>query len=171
MVLSNEKINEIISRCAEKSHSVRVRDISYIILCHFYEEKELAYRCVFGDDGHFESYSKDASIVYLERYMKDNVFLESTKDITFEENKAYMLKLKRDTELAMANGEIDKKDGLKILSDISVKLNDKFSVTDTYQEQLVFVNAKYNAICDCGRELYIPTKEDLMNEYNLVEKT
>jgi hypothetical protein len=81
-----------------------------------------------------------------------------------------MLKLKKETEDAMASGEIDKKDGLKILSDISVKLNDKFSVSEEVKEQLIYVNAKYNAICECGRELYIPTKEDLMKEYNLVEK-
>ena len=54
--------------------------------------------------------------------------------------------------------------------DISVKLNDKFSVSEEVKEQLIYVNAKYNAICECGRELYIPTKEDLMKEYNLVEK-
>lgn len=171
MVLNNEKINEIIAKCAESSHVVRVRDVSFVILSHFYEDKEVAYRCVFGDDGYFESYIKDKSIVYLEKYIQDFLFYaDSKKDITFEENKAYMLKLKKDTEEAMANGEIDKKDGLKILSDISVKLNDKFSVSEEVKEQLIYVNAKYNAICECGRELYIPTKEDLMKEYNLVEK-
>ena len=171
MVLNNEKINEIIAKCAESSHVVRVRDVSYVILSHFYEDKEVAYRCIFGDDGYYETYSKDRSIVYLEKYIQDFLFYEdSKKDITFEENKAYMLKLKKDTEDAMANGEIDKKDGLKILSDISVKLNDKFSVSEEVKEQLIYVNAKYNAICECGRELYIPTKEDLMKEYNLVEK-
>lgn len=171
MVLNNEKINEIIAKCAENSHVVRVRDVSFVILSHFYEDKEVAYRCIFGDDGYFESYIKDKSIVYLETYIQDFLFYaDSKKDITFEENKAYMLKLKKETEDAMASGEIDKKDGLKILSDISVKLNDKFSVSEEVKEQLIYVNAKYNAICECGRELYIPTKEDLMKEYNLVEK-
>lgn len=170
MVLSNDRINSIISKCAESYHDIRVRDISYSILSHFYDDKKVAYRCIFGDDGLYDKYIKDEAILFLEKYMQENVFFDDSKDITFEENKAYMLKLKRETEDAMANGEIDKKDGLKILSDISVKLNDKFSVTDTNQEQLIYVNAKYNAICDCGRELYIPTKEDLMKEYNLIEK-
>ena len=70
----------------------------------------------------------------------------------------------------MENGEIDKKDGLKILTDISVKLNDKFSVNDTNNQRVVIVNKKFNAICDCGREIYVPTKEDLMEKYNLIEK-
>ena len=93
-----------------------------------------------------------------------------TADISFEENKEYMLKLKADTEKAMEDGEIDKKDGLKILTDISVKLNDKFSVNDTNNQRVVIVNKKFNAICDCGREIYVPTKEDLMEKYNLIEK-
>lgn len=170
MVLSNDKINSIITKCLEHGYDVRVRDISYAILSHFYEDSEVAYRCVFGDDGLYDIYIKEGATSFLSKYMQNNVFFDDSKDITFEENKAYMLKLKRDTESAMANGEIEKKDGLKILSDISVKLNDKFSVVDTNQEQLIYVNAKYNSICDCGRELYIPTKEDLMKEYNLVEK-
>ena len=70
----------------------------------------------------------------------------------------------------MQNGEIEKKDGLKILTDISVKLNDKFSVNDTNNQRVVIVNKKFNAICDCGREIYVPTKEDLMEKYNLIEK-
>ena len=172
MVLSNDKINSIISKCAEHLHDVRVRDVSYAILSRFYEDKEVAYRCIFGDDGMFELYSKSKAIVFLEKYLKENVFYDDSKDITFEENKAYMLKLKRDTEAAMESGDIEKKDGLKILSDISVKLNDKFSVSEEVKEQLIYVNVKYNSICEtCGHELYIPTKEDLMKEYNLVEKT
>ena len=93
------------------------------------------------------------------------------EDITFEENKAYMLKLKKDTELAIESGEVDKKDGLKILSDISTRLNDKFAVQQTELQQQIFVSCKYNSICEsCGKELYIPTKEQLMEEYGLVEK-
>ena len=92
------------------------------------------------------------------------------EDITFEENKAYMLKLKKDTEDAIEKGEVDKKDGLKILADISTRLNDKFSVNQQQKDQMVFVSCKYNSICECGKEIYIPTKEQLMEEYGLVEK-
>lgn len=180
MVLTNEQINGIITKCEESSHDVRIRDISYIMLCHFYEDRHIAYKCIFGDEGSFSDYKTKESIVFLESYMNTNVFpmfekttkakKKSEDDITFEENKAYMLKLKRETEDAIARGEIEKKDGLKILTDISTKLNDKFQVQNEVQEQMVIVNTKYNTICDCGRELYIPTKEDLMKQYNLIEK-
>ena len=71
----------------------------------------------------------------------------------------------------MANQEIDKKDGLKILAQISTTLNDKFKVSSEDVQQRIFVNKKFNSICsNCGKELYIPTKEDLMEKYDLVEK-
>jgi hypothetical protein len=84
-----------------------------------------------------------------------------------------MLKLKKETELAMEAGDIDKKDGLKILTDISTKLNDKFSVKDDTAEQLVVVNYKYDAICpNCGKEVSRKpiTKEEAIKMYNLEEK-
>ena len=69
-----------------------------------------------------------------------------------------------------SKGTIDIKDGLKILTDISVKLNDKFNIADTTKDQLVVVNTKYNSTCEyCNHEIYIPTKEDLMKKYNLIE--
>ena len=92
------------------------------------------------------------------------------EDITFEENKAEMIKLIKQADDRYANGEIDAKDHLKIVTELRVKLNDKFQVKEEMKEQLVIVNQKYNAICDgCGRETYIPTKEDLMKQYNLIE--
>ena len=127
-----------------------------------------------------ETYDNTATMQYLKSYVDMN-FSDGTKkkkkivsedeDISFEENKAYMLKLKKDTEDAMANGEIEKKDGLKILTDISTKLNDKFNVQSNDTEQLIFVSCKYNKICECGKEIFVPTKEQLMEEYGLVEKS
>jgi hypothetical protein len=94
---------------------------------------------------------------------------KSQEEITFEQNKAEIISLIKQTQDALANKEIEVKDALKIEADLRVKLNDKFSVSDTNQEQLVIVNCKYNAVCECGREIYIPTKEDLIKEYNLIE--
>jgi hypothetical protein len=70
----------------------------------------------------------------------------------------------------MESGDIEKKDGLKILTDISTKLNDKFGAKEEMKDQMVVVECKFNSVCSCGREIYIPTKEDLMKKYNLVEK-
>ena len=61
--------------------------------------------------------------------------------------------------LARMNGELDYKDALKLETEIRTKLNDKFAVADTTEQQYVIVECKYNAICEhCNHEIYIPTK-------------
>lgn len=156
----------------EKGFAISVRDISYILLCRNYEDDIVAYKSLFGDGSETEiSYYKQSKpIVELGKLMSDTLGWNSKEDITFEENKAYMLKLKADTEKAMEAGDIEKKDGLKILTDISTKLNDKFGAKEEMKDQMVVVECKFNSVCSCGREIYIPTKEDLMKKYNLVEK-
>lgn len=171
-MITNEKIAEIITKMVDSGYSVRVGDVAYVLLCRNFDDSQVAYKALFGDgsDAEISLYSKSKAIVALTKCMKEMFGWDSKEDITFEENKAYMLKLKRDTEKAMADGDIDKKDGLKILTDISTKLNDKFGAKEEMKDQIVVVNCKYNSICECGKEIYIPTKEDLMKQYNLVEK-
>lgn len=157
---------------SEKGFAISVRDISYILLCRSYEDDIVAYKSLFGDSSETEItyYKQSTPIVELGKLMAESLGWNSKEDITFEENKAYMLKLKADTERAMEAGDIEKKDGLKILTDISTKLNDKFGAKEEMKDQMVVVECKFNSVCSCGREIYIPTKEDLMKKYNLVEK-
>lgn len=178
-MLSNEQIKSIINECAKANHQVNVRDVSYCLLSMQLEDSFVAYKSLFGNDYDYSpeyhnTYDQTSAIVHLRTLIEFKLTskkkVKTTEDISFEENKEYMLNLKRQTEEAMAAGEIDKKDGLKILTDISVKLNDKFNVSDSSQEQIVQVATKFNAICECGKEIYIPTKGDLMIKYNLVEK-
>lgn len=181
MKITNEQISKIIEDCKLSGYTIKVRDISFVILSENYEDISLAYKVVFGsdfEDNEVMEYNTCKAISFLRRYIQSNykenvskgLKKGSTKDISFEENKEYMLEIKRQTEEAMANDEISKKDGLKILADISVKLNDKFNVQEEVKEQMVVLNCKYNDVCTCGREIYVPTKEDLMKKYNLIEK-
>lgn len=182
-MISNEQIKRTIEDCAKANHTVSVRDISYVLLCMHLDDSLVAYKCIFGNDYDYNqeyhaTYDQTATMAYLKTYVEftllnDKKKKKKSEDISFEENKEYMLNLKRQTEDAMAAGEIDKKDGLKILTDISVKLNDKFNVSDSSQEQLVVVNTKYDAVCpSCGREISRRpiTKDEAMEMYNLVEK-
>lgn len=183
-MLSNENIRKIISDCTGYNHSIGMRDISFILLSWHFSDYRIAYKAIFGGDNGYdtsnaESYNESEKISFLREYMMRNIYssecpmcntVGKNEDISFEENKAYMLKLKKDTEDAMERKEIDIKDGLKILADISVKLNDKFNVQGDNREQVVIVNTKFNAICECGREIYVPTKEELIKKYNLIEK-
>ena len=173
-MISNNKIKEIIEQISENGFAISVRDISYILLCRSYEDDIVAYKSLFGDGSEAEiSYYKQSKpIVELGKLIAESLGWNSKEDITFEENKAYMLKLKADTERAMENNEIDKKDGLKILTDISTKLNDKFGAKEEMKDQIVQVEMKYNDICPyCSHEVARRpmTKEEAIKEYNLIE--
>ena len=182
-MISNEQIKRAIEDCARANHTISVRDISYVLLSMQFDDSLVAYKCIFGNDYDYNqdyhaTYDQTSTMTYLKSYVEftllnDKKKKTKTEDISFEENKAYMLSLKKQTEEAMAAGEIDKKDGLKILADLSVKLNDKFNVSDSSQEQYVHVFAKYDAVCSrCGAEISRRpiSKEEAIEMYNLVEK-
>ena len=54
-----------------------------------------------------------------------------------------------------------------------MKLNDKFNVNDSSQEQIIIVNQKYDDICPyCQHEVARRpiSKNEAMSMYNLIEK-
>lgn len=180
MELTVEKVGEILTAASTHGANLKVRDIAYVLLRRYFEDRSYAWRVCFTDADYDEktidAYEEGMGYQYLKEVLmevRDRGGLLYDEDITFEENKAYMLKLKRDTEIAMEAGELEKKDGLKILSDLSVKLNDKFSVQNEVKDQMVIVEQKYNDICPrCQTEISrrTMTKEEAMREYNLMEK-
>ena len=170
-MISNDKISTIIDDCKVVGYQVRVRDISFVILSKHFEDASVAYKAVFGSDaneGTIESYIESNGLVGGKKKGKKKFNEED--DITFDENKAEIIKLIKETQKALEEGKIKSADALKIQADLRVKLNDKFSVTDNNKDNLVQVLVKYNSICQCGREIYVPTKEELMEKYNLTEK-
>lgn len=181
-MISNDKISAIIEDCKALGYNIRVRDISFIALCKMFEDENVAYKCIFGgdvSDSVIANYIKSKEISYLKNYIESNIVLTTKKkgkkkigseeDITFDENKAEIIKLIKETQKALEDGKIKSADALKIQADLRVKLNDKFAVKDESQDSIVIVNQKYNSICSCGREIYIPTKDELMLKYNLKE--
>lgn len=160
---------------------IKVRDIYCSTLCEMFDDKEMIYRCLFDIDGKHSktkvnSYLSSKKMSFVSNYIKPYIENKISKggknsgdDISFEENKAEIIRLIKQTQEDRKAGKIDAKDALKIEADLRVKLNDKFSVTEEVKDQIVVVNIKYNAVCDCGKEIYIPTKEDLMKQYNLIE--
>lgn len=186
-MIDKDALNKILSEGKKAGHDIKVRDVCYILLCRSIDDKITVFRSLFDKDGKMPNnqimnYVNSDKIKYLGTVMHtyDNK-IESTKkkraegeDITFDENLAYMLKLKKDTEDAMKKNEIDKKDGLKILADLTVKLNDKFNISEEVRDQVVIVENKYDDICPvCSTEISRRpmSKQEAMEKYDLVERS
>lgn len=177
-----------------RGYEPRIRDIAYAELRVKFDDAMIAYAVVFEQpksEGVVRAYDKEPMTQYLVRQMgKDGnaddsapkveeqlAEIEASQsaaqgaDITFEENKAAMVELISRTETALEEGTIDVDKGLKILSDLRVKLNDKFGATDKAAAQYIFVKPKYNMICPHTRkECWQIDKEFAKKTFNLVEK-
>ena len=184
--ISIEDFNKILADAKKMGYNLRMSDIFYTFELQRFENKEVIYSVLFGKGSskeEIDSYDRSNKIKFLKKYINVNYpilpsvekeqlkrgrqkkAVEEHEDITFEENKAYMLKLKKDTEEAIKKGEIEKKDGLKILADLSVKLNDKFAVSEKQDEQRIIVYSKYNDTCPyCHHEIRRKTDEDMLAE-------
>lgn len=183
-MIDNEVLNKILADSRIAGHDAKVRDVCYVLLCRYIDDRITIFRSLFDKDGKMpesqaNNYIKSEKVKYLEDVLqvydnkpKSKKQKREGESISFDENLAYMLKLKKQTEEEMANGKVDKATGLKILSDITVKLNDKFKITEEHKEQMVVVNAKYDAICPvCSTEVARRpiSKAEAMELYGLIE--
>ena len=149
--MTNKDLLDCINACSKKGYSVNIRDIAYVLLINEIENKT-AYKCIFGKD---EDFNEDYYVTYQN-----------------EENKLEMIKLIKETQIALENGDIETKDALKIQADLRTKLNSQFNVSDDSNGQYIVVNQKFNDICPyCGREVSakIISKEEAKLIYNLKE--
>lgn len=178
-MISNEDIRNITEKCATKGFSIKVYDISFLLLCKHFEDESVSYRAIFGSntsEDEMNSYICSPKMQYLKELVNDATSTIKTiggKDmsITFEENKEGLIKLLGKISEAVENEEIDKKDAIKLETEIRTKLNDKFSVGETTQHQFVIVEAKFNHICEwTHKECYLQTKEYAKKNWNLYEK-
>lgn len=182
-MITNEEIKKCIDDCIALGYNITTRDISFVLLLQFYEDANVAYKCIFSKDNNFnadycETYSQTNAISYLKIYAEQNFSKGNkrggqTEDLSFDENKAEMIRLIAETQRALENGDIETKDALKLQAELRVKLNSQFNVSEDQKDQMIMVNAKYDAICpSCGREVSRKpiTKEEAMKMYNLIEK-
>lgn len=174
--MDNEQIKKTIEHFNENGETIRVRDIAYTLLSKMFADSKTAYQCLFGSEG-YDEYADDEMRSKLEQYMSDAGYIRSVSEdndtgtITFEENRREMELLLKKTQQSMDDGLVDPKDGLKIMADIRVKLNDKFKVESKQQERMIVVERKFDFVCEYTRhECYQLDKEFAMKKWNLVEK-
>lgn len=181
-MIKNDDYTNIIESCKKAGYEVRIRDIAFCVLVNSIEDKNVCFQVIFGkgSENAIENYIKSKKMMYLSDMVKNSyltkidiqtkISAETPSTLSLEENREEMIKLLSEIDEALAQRKIEYKDALKYKTDIRTKLNDKFGVNESAEDNRVVVYKKFNSICKCGREIYIPTKEDLMEKYNLVEK-
>lgn len=179
-MITNDDLRTCIEDLKKLGYNIGMSDIIYAILSREIEDVRVLYKSVFGDKQNFnldycESYDKTNATEHLKIYVEQNFFKKQSTDVelSFDENKAEMIKLIKETQDALDKGKIEAKDALKIQADLRVKLNNQFNVSEDTKQQVIYVNAKYDAICPyCGREVASRemSKEEAMSKYNLKEE-
>lgn len=182
-MITKEQIQDCINHCSSEGHSVDIHDIAFLLLNREFKDVKLAYNLIYplkaDDDIDFEPYMNGDKMLCLRKYMNENwvkrtssISEESSEDnsLTFEENRDALVKLLKETETAMNNKEIEKKDALKIMTDIRTKLNDKFNMKEQKVDQRIIVQPKFNHICShTHKECWLMTEEWAKKQYHLIK--
>lgn len=174
-------VKKIIEDCNASGYEVRVKDIAYCLLKSQINEIDIVYNCIFEkctDMNAISGYDKSKRIKFLQKYIKANYSKNSesvpqneTQDaellenISFEENKAALVRRLNEIVQWEKNGDLNKERAAKLEIEIRKIINDKFGVTDKTDEQKIIVLSKYNDICPyCRHEIRRKTDEDMLAE-------
>lgn len=184
-------VKKIIEDCNASGYEIRVKDIAYCLLKSKIDEIDIVYNCIFNkctDMNVISNYDKNKRIRFLEKYIKANYSsnvetapqnetqdAELLENISFEENKAALVRRLNKVIQWGDNGELSKERATKLEVEIRKIINDKFGVTDKSEEQKIVVLSKYNDICPyCRHEIRRKTDEDMLAEikeqYDLIPK-
>ena len=184
-------IKKIIDDCNAAEYEVRVKDIAYCLLKSQIDEIDIAYNCIFDkctDMNAISNYDKNKRMKFLDKYIKANCPTngeaapqnetqdeELLENISFEENKAALVRRLNKVIQWGDSGELSKDRATKLEVEIRKIINDKFGVTDKADEQKIIVYSKYNDICPhCRHEIRRKTDEDMLAEikeqYDLIPK-
>lgn len=180
-MINLDERQKIINTCAEMGHKVNTKDICFIILEKEFGDAIPAYKGIFdinSDNIEISFYKESKAISYLRdtmnKYLQKDIDSKKKskyKDMTFEENKDALIQMLEEIDRSIEDGDLEKKDGLKMKADIRIKLNDKFGSSEKADDHRIIVNTKFNHICDyTQKECFLQTKEYAMKQWNLVEK-
>lgn len=177
--MNTDKLKSIIDDARERGYNdIRIRDILYLVLKHHLGfDRLILYKSLFdssADENIVNVYESDEGLKYVSEFIEIEALrsksASSSRDITFDENKAKMIALLDKVNEQLLNGDIKSSEALKMEIDIRTKLNDKFETNKGNEAQMIHIMPKSNFICPHvgNKECYIATKEDLIKKYGLV---
>lgn len=191
MKIGLDELNRLIEDCKAVGFDVKMGDIIYALCVDDFKDKSIPYKSLFdknATDKEIRAYNKHKYTKFLKKYIDTNLLhkeevvnkseeKESTQkyeDISFEENKDAIIKMIAEAEKKYADGEIEWDKYSDRVSKLRIALKDKFEVAKTQEDQRIIVYKNYNDICVCGREIYRPTRDDIIEDlkktYDLVPK-
>lgn len=181
-MITKEQIKECISFCEEQGYFIEESDIAYLLINREFKDRYKAYELTKSkdmQDEYVDNYDSSDKMSCLRKYMNehwakrkeqtiDTEFIEGA--ITFEENRDALIKYLNDIQGLMKEKKIDPKDGLKMMTDIRLKLNDKFNIKEAQVEQRIIVQPKFSHICDYTRkECWLQSREFAMKHWHLIQ--
>lgn len=177
--LTEQDIETIRKELQEDWQPLGVRDIALAILLETIEDPRMAVAGATSPRKAALDASAAPEMAHLREVLRRVMHLQAgpsevpnVDTISKEENRSELIKMISVIERDMDEGAIERKDGLRLIADIRVKLNDKFEIEETdSQRRLIVVPQKRNLICaHTQRECtFWPTKEACMQHYKLRE--
>lgn len=180
-----QDVRDLVARGREKGYDVGLRDISYALLAHLYEDPLLAFRSIFGDvaDVPFEDYAASEKAAYVSGEVvaripavqdapaetREEKAAPSEEGMTYDEIKRGLeedlkaLIALRDSVDAEGYPTLEPKEMASVVGQIAtirVRLVEKFGTVNRNDEQRVVVMQKYDHVCPwCGHEVASPPRK------------
>ena len=179
-MVSKEEIKACKDYCAERGFRIEDKEIAYLFVNRELRNPVMAYKMVIREglsDELIEKYDKSPRLACLRQYMNDNWTKRKTEErvatvagsISFEENRDALIGMLSDIETMMNTNQIEKKDAMKMMTDIRIKLNDKFNMKEQQVEQRIIVQPKFSHICEhTHKECWLQTRRYAMEHWHLV---
>ena len=181
-MITKEQIKECIAFCSEQGYFIEESDIAYLLINREFKDRYKAYELTKSKDmpdEYVDNYDSSDKMACLRKYMNENwakrkeqvINTESIEGaITFEENRDALIKYLGEIQKLMNEKKIDPKDGMKMMTDIRLKLNDKFNIKEAQVEQRIIVQPKFNYVCQyTHKECWLMTEEWAKKQYHLIK--
>ena len=181
-MITKEQIHDCVAFCEKQGYFIEESDIAYLLINREFKDRYKAYELTKSrgmPDEYVDNYDGSEKMACLRKYMnehwakrKESVINTETIEgaITFEENRDALINYLGEIQKLMNEKKIEPKDGMKMMTDIRLKLNDKFNIKEAQVEQPIIVQPKFNYVCQyTHKECWLMTEEWAKKQYHLIK--